>query len=313
MKTRALFVLLVLILLSSAAAAVEKTETHTTKTGQAPQLRGDYTTHRQNSIMYANLASAVGFMSPIASTVLLAMSGMEARAAEASRRTILERRGYAFYDFVEAYDDWSGLNRYGVLFYGEEGLAKRRDMAAEYFCEHALGLLGGKQCWISRICAFEYGAKDMPPGRSVLVAQTGIGGFLPAVSVQGEKSLPIQYKEAGKAKAKYVYKITYSIANPHVDRTLNYHVKLVGDTNTYTSEAMTVKAATEDDIFRESRLGNNPYVVEDDHNYHTVCLTFAPRMVTNTWNRQSELCSPISQYEGAATRPYSNTPPEENE
>jgi len=235
-------------------------------------------------------------------------AAVEEEVAQSYRGTIQQRGLYSFYDFVDAYDDWSGLNKFGVLFYGEEGLAKRRDMAAEYFCERALGLFGDKQCWISRICSHEYGSKEMPPGRSVLVAQTGIGGFLPAVSVQGEKSLPIRYKEGGKSKLKYVYKVTYSIANPHVRRILNYHVKLVGDANTYTSDAMTVKAATEEEIFRESKLGNNPLIIEGDDDYHTVCLTFTPRMITHVWGRSSELCSPISQYGGEATRPYEATP-----
>lgn len=226
------------------------------------------------------------------------------KVAGVKKQTIPERGLYSFYDFVGAYDDFSGLAKYGILFYGEEGLIERRQMAAEYFCERALGIIGGKACWQSRLCEPAYNRKDMPVGRSVMVAQQGIGGFLPAVSVQGEKSLPIAYKEAGKSKRKYVYRITYSIANPDTSRSLQYTVRLVGDVHTWESDAFAIKPAEEGRIFRDDRLGNNPFVTEGEFDYRTVCLHFSPRMRTSNWNYVSELCAPLVQYEGAASRPY---------
>ena len=338
MKLKLLFIVLVVILLSTAVSAKSPPAKTTHKdTGGSYvserkagiQLQTNAAILRMGASMTESVASihrgigSLGFSSASAKGEELTKDAAKLRAqaaeaeekgkarlaaAESHRGTIRHRGRYAVFDFVQAYDDWSGLNKYGVLFYGEEGLAKRRDMAADYFCERVLGILGDKECWKSRICSQAYGQKEMPVGRSVLVAQTGIGGYLPAVSVQAEKSLPIRYKEGGKSKIKYVYKVTYSIANPHVGKTLTYHVNLQGSAHTYTSESMTVKAATEEEIFRESKLGNNPLIIEGDANYHTVCLTFSPRMRTHNWNYQSEICSPITQYGGEATTPYEATP-----
>ena len=227
------------------------------------------------------------------------------------RTNIWARGGYSFYDIIDAYEDYIGINKYSALFFGEDWLAKRREMAAEYFCEKTL-LLGGKQCWQSKICEHYYTSKEPPVGRSVLVAQTGIGGYEPAVSIQGERSLPITYKEGGKSKRRYVYKLTYFIANPH-KRAMTYHIKLIGSGKEFTSPAMTIKRATEDEFFRVERLGNNPLISESDNYYHTVCLTFSPRMVAASGmligaRRVSEICAPLISYEGAATRPYTLVP-----
>jgi hypothetical protein len=78
---------------------------------------------------------------------------------------------------------------------------------------------------------------------------------------------------------------------------------------------MTLPRATEDKVFRDERLGNNPLITESDNLYETVCLSFSPRMVAASGRmigarRVSEICAPIAAYEGAATRPYTEIPEE---
>lgn len=308
MKLKILFALLAVVLLSLGAAAAEpkSSANHISKSGKALQMSESYAVHMKDYVLFSRAAAAAGIVpgGGAASAVLIAASSVSAAKAQSYRGTIQKRGLYAFYDFVDAYDDWSGLSKYGALFYGEDVLAKRRQMAADYFCEHAFGLLGGKGCWQSRICEPYYRSVEMPAGRSVLVAQQGVGGFLPAVSVQGEKSLPVSYKEAGKSKVKYVYKVTYSIANPDLDRQLTYRVRLVGSAHSWASDAFVIEASAEGSVMRDDRLGGNPFVMEAEQNYDTVCLAFSPRMRMSDWSYVSELCSPLVQYEGAASRPY---------
>gem|GEM_PF-5782198 len=224
------------------------------------------------------------------------------------RRAFLDRGfGYSLYDYVNAYEMHSGWNVYGALFLGDEKLARRREEAADLFCTNTL-VLGDKECWRSKICDSFYTSRDPPAGQSLLVAQTSIGGYEPAASIQGEKSLPITYQEDGKTKTKYIYKITYFIANPIKGRILEYKVKLIGKTKTFTSPGTTIDGATEEKFHSDERLGNNPLFAESNNNYHAVCLTFSPSIRTTGLSRtKSEICAPLIQYEGAATKPYVET------
>lgn len=237
------------------------------------------------------------------------MEAAEAAAGDWPGETLFssERGLYGFYDYLDAYDDYSGINVYGSLFFEEDWLARRREMAADYFCEKTL-LLGGKECWKSKMCESYYYSHDPPAGMNILVAQPTVAGYEPAVSIQAEKSLPMSYKEGGKARTGYMYKITYSVTNPH-DIALTYHVKLVGDAKTFESPPMTVERSSPPESYkRAERLGNDPLITESEHNYHTVCLTFTPRIRTIHAKKVSELCSPIIKYEGAASKPYSDIP-----
>ncbi|MBW3002183.1 hypothetical protein KY338_03430 [Candidatus Woesearchaeota archaeon] len=338
-----LFVVLVAVLLSSSVIADDqpkKTEKHRDKTGErVSHLKAGYD-HLGGAVVrevgasvreaMADVHRGMGGILNTADSVekletdaarLRKEAKEERRAAKAEfevaetyRERIWQRGWYSFYDIIDAYEDYSGINQYSALFFGEEWLAKRRQMAAEYFCEKTL-ILGGKQCWQSRICEPYYNDREPPVGRSVLVAQTGIGGYLPAVSIQGERSLPMSYKVGGQPRNSYVYKITYFIANPH-DVALTYHIKLVGPAKEFTSPAMTIKRTEGDTVYREERLGNNPLITDSDNYYHTVCLTFSPRMAVASGRlfgakRVSEVCAPLVEYEGAATRPYTTVPDED--
>ncbi|MBW2973591.1 hypothetical protein KY346_04310 [Candidatus Woesearchaeota archaeon] len=248
------------------------------------------------------------------------LRGKEAEAKQKQEEVYERRRayidrgvGYSLYDYLNAYDMYSGWNVYGALFLGDEKLARRREEAADLFCSNTL-VLGDKECWRSKICDSFYTNRDPPAGQSLLVAQTSIGGYEPAVSIQGEQSLPITYQEGGKTKTKYIYKITYFIANPIKGRTLEYKVKLIGKTKTFTSPGITIEAATEEQFHSDARLGNNPLFAESNNNYHTVCLTFSPSIrTTGLFRTESEICAPLIQYEGAATKPYIETAEEGEE
>ncbi|MBD3303568.1 hypothetical protein GF343_00320 [Candidatus Woesearchaeota archaeon] len=324
MKFKILFVVFVVVLLSASVIADEpkvKVSHADKRRALIKQTAGEYTKAEQYLTTAAGLSALPLGMGGVASGAFLAAGTALKGKAEAGKaqlakmRTNIYARGwYSVYDVIDAYEDYSGINQYSALFFGEEWLAKRRKMAAEYFCEKTL-LLGGKQCWQSKICEGFYNSKEPPVGRSVLVAQSGIGGYEPAVSIQGERSLPITYKEGGKSKRRYVYKLTYFISNPH-DRALTYSIKLAGPVKEFTSPGMTLQPATEDKVFRDERLGNNPLITESDNYYETVCLAFSPRMVAASGRmigarRVSEMCAPLVSYDGAATRPYTEVAEED--
>jgi len=342
MKFKILFVVFVVVLLSASVVADEpkKTEAHKDKSGgrvshvkKGYEHAGGAIVREMAASVKETLAAAYESMGGLFSTAEVAedfkkqaaevreeakeerrAAKAEFEVAETYRARIWERGWYSVYDIIDAYEDYSGINQYSALFFGEDWLAKRRQMAADYFCEKTL-LLGGKQCWQSKICEGFYNSKEPPVGRSVMITQSAIGGYEPAVSIQGERSLPITYKEDGKSKRRYVYKLTYFISNPH-DRALTYSIKLVGPAKTFTSPAMTLPRATEDKVFRDERLGNNPLITESDNLYDTVCLAFSPRMVAASGmiigaRRVAEVCAPIAFYEGAATRPYTEVSEED--
>ena len=330
MKKKILFIIVVMILLSMNAFAEIKIETkHQTRDKKRVEHMHNHEIHKQNIAtqeflqkMFTDAASVSGgaqkknFERQAAEAGEKAKKEKEAAAREkAAAESIYpgetlfssERGLYSFYDYLDAYDDYSGINVYSSLFFEEDWLARRREMAADYFCEKTL-LLGGKECWKSKMCESYYYSHDPPAGMNILVAQPTVAGYEPAVSIQAEKSLPMSYKEGGKARTGYMYKITYSVTNPH-DIALTYHVKLVGDAKTFESPPMTVERSSPPESYkRAERLGNDPLITESEHNYHTVCLTFTPRIRTIHANRYSEVCAPIIQYEGAASKPYSDIP-----
>jgi len=320
-----LFLVLVMILLSSAVIAVTVKSKHQTRFEQHVESTGKYIQKREEMLVAGNYVKIYSEVANLVKDPKLKSkyqdlatkqrekarkAGEEMEAAEIaaggwpSETLFSSERGlYGFYDYLDAYDDYSGINVYSSLFFEEDWLAKRREMAADYFCEKTL-LLGGKECWKSKICESYYYQHDPPAGRNILVAQPTVAGYMPAASIQGERSLPMSYKEGSKTKTGYIYKITYSISNPHRG-VLTYHVKLVGDAKTFESSPMTVERSNPPESYqRIDRLGNDPLITESENDYHTVCLTFTPRIRTIHANRYSEICAPIIQYEGAATKPY---------
>ncbi|MBW2985874.1 hypothetical protein KY333_00740 [Candidatus Woesearchaeota archaeon] len=330
MKSKILFTFIVLILLSSTAFAVKENVKHEDKKGQSDLSK--YAQHTAQGRVFTEEAKTQGYLAKTFSQMAegehvpeeykekwkgyaeeyaegaakaarkAGEEGKKAAQYEPTRERIWERKGYAFYDYLEAYDDYSGWNVYGSLYLGEETLAKRRQEAADYFCEKTL-LLGGKACWQSRLCESYYYSHRPPAGQNILVAQAGVANYIPAITVQGEKSAPISYKEGGRSKTSWVYKLTYSITNPH-QTALTYRIKLVGDEKTFESSAMTLSRSTETSWSNAARLESNPLIKESENDYHHVCLWFTPRITTLRANREEEICAPIIQYDGAATRPY---------
>jgi hypothetical protein len=320
MNKKILFALFVLILFSSAVFAdltpqqVQRTKERAGLVKESHNYRGEAA--KQTAYTAGLYVSSVigGPIVAAANAPAMAKSLEKTKAsqeqaeglsirADAYRQRLLNRPiAYSFYDYLDAYDDYSGLNVYGALYLGEEKLAKRREEAADLFCDKTL-ILGGKACWKSRMCDSYYYSHEPPVGQNILVVQPMVGGYEPAVSIQGEKSLPIVYKEAGKSKTKFIYKITYFISNP-MDRNLNYHIQLRGADASFESPAMVVSRSVGTQIYRVDRSNINPLFTESNNNYHTVCLTFSPRLPTMRGGSASELCAPIIQYGGAATKPY---------
>lgn len=229
-------------------------------------------------------------------------AGVQAAKFKPPQETLFTRGRYAMFDYLDAYDDYSGWNVYGSLYLGEEALARRRQEAADYFCEKTL-LLGGKACWQSRLCESYYYAHRPPAGQNILVAQAGVANYIPSVTVQGERSLPITFKEGGKTKMSWVYKITYTLTNPH-QTAMTYRIRLKGPDKTFESPAMTLSRSTDTGWSTASRLQSNPLITESENDYYHVCLWFTPRITTLRANKVEEICAPIVQYDGAATRPY---------
>lgn len=315
-----LFVLFVLFLFSSAVFAdispqqAERIKERASIAKESHKFRGQAAQQTAQAVGFFIVSSVGGPGAAAASAPQLAKSLADAKSslekaeglsvrADAYRQRLLNRPVlYSIYDYLDAYDDYSGLNVYGSLFFGEEKLAKRREKAADLFCDKTL-ILGGKECWKSRMCDSFYYSHEPPVGQNILVVQPSVGGYEPAVSIQGEKSLPILYQETGKSKTKFIYKITYSLSNP-LDRDLNYHIKLVGPDKIFESPVMTVRRAVGTQVYRVDRLNNNPLFTESNNDYDALCLTFSPRLPTIKGGSVSEFCTPFVQYDGAATRPY---------
>jgi hypothetical protein len=233
------------------------------------------------------------------------------QAEEAIERRSRQLRGegtppapIAIYSFMGIYNQYSGLARFGSLFFTHEQDEQWREKVNQFFCDTIL--LGGTQCWTSRICSM---GMHMTTHRNTLADRAPWREHRPLVSIQAEKSLPIQTPDG----TKYLYKITYSITNPYDTIKLDYAVEVRReDGSTYQLEpwkklrpgmSATISEAT-------------PILRYGKSNYAEACLIFDPAIVdyTGYWHgkRRREMCAGIVQYQGDATRPYptaAGTPP----
>ncbi|MBD3304331.1 hypothetical protein GF343_04235, partial [Candidatus Woesearchaeota archaeon] len=133
MKFKILFVVFVVVLLSASVIADEPK----VKVSHADKRRAkisEVESHTSKGLMYI----APAFAGPLAAAVNIKSisKGLEhfekAKAGKAQlermRTNIYARGWYSVYDVIDAYEDYSGINQYSALFFGEEWLAKRRKM-----------------------------------------------------------------------------------------------------------------------------------------------------------------------------------------
>ena len=207
--------------------------------------------------------------------------------------------------FLAAYDQYSGFARLGSLFMTSDMWEKHRENVNRAFCDTIL--LGGTQCWISRICDTQL-YRNMPS--SVFAGRTPSGQMVATASIQGEKSLPIAaVDEQGMPVDMRKYKVTYAIRNPYDEQKIKYNIQFrTEDGNTYNwyNEWQSLSPGT--------YAGTSAKIAEDTplldygtKDYKTVCIIFSPAIVdyhTYAGRRIKEWCSDVVQYMGTATRPY---------
>lgn len=196
---------------------------------------------------------------------------------------------------MKAYDTYPGIGRLSSLFLTGDSWTKWRDDVNKVLCDTII--LGGKKCWVSKICD-QY--LDATPGGNSLIARTP-GGPKAVVNLQAERSLPIEVPGEG---TQFIYKLTYTITNPH-DKPMHYNLRFYTKDGTYEAfkPQKELQAGASD-----GKTGSAAFHKQSTKDYTQVCLIWQPSI--ETWSKRSvsEFCEPITQYEGAATNPYTNLP-----
>ncbi len=203
--------------------------------------------------------------------------------------------------FLAAYDQYRGLSRFGSLFFTGDAWETYREKVNQAFCDTIL--LGGTQCWTSRICDVDF-YKMMP--KNVFAGRTPSGQAVATATIQGEKSLPIAaVDEQGNPIDMRVYKVTYAIRNPYDAQEIKYNVQFRTDdgyTFDWYDEKQTLAPGT-----NAQKTEDRPLIDYGRRDYAKVCLTFNPG-ITDYRNYHGritrEWCTDITQYQGTATRPY---------
>jgi uncharacterized protein YnzC (UPF0291/DUF896 family) len=200
--------------------------------------------------------------------------------------------------FLAVYDQYRGFSRFSSLFLTDEVWERHREKVNQAFCDTIL--LGGTQCWTSRICDTQL--YPLVP-RGTFSGRTPSGERQATATIQGEKSLTIQgVDDFGNPTTLRLYKITYAINNPYDDQKLKYNIQFRKEDgykiNWFDDYQPTPAARTE----------ASPLVEYGKNDYSAVCLVFNPSLVDyrSNWHgrRIREWCTPIVQYVGTATKPY---------
>jgi hypothetical protein len=200
--------------------------------------------------------------------------------------------------FLTVYDQYRGFSRFSSLFLTSEVWERHREKVNQAFCDTII--LGGTQCWTSRICDTQL--YPLVP-RGTFAGRTPSGERQATASIQGEKSLPIQgVDDFGNPTMLYLYKITYSIRNPYESQELKYNVQF------RTEDGYKINWFPDYKSTPAARTEASPLMEYGKNDYAAVCLIFHPSLIDyrSNWHgrRTRELCSPIAQYAGTATKPY---------
>ena len=237
----------------------------------------------------------------------LTQMGWEETEAPTTKPGIKSRPLTFLSQFLTAYDQYRGFSRFSSLFFTSEAWERHREKVNQIFCDTII--LGGTQCWTSRICDTQLYPLVQ---RGTFSGRTPSGERQATATIQGEKSLPIQAVDNfGNPTMLRLYKITYAINNPYEAQELKYNIQF------RTEDGYKINWFPDYQTTPASRTEASPLMQYGKNDYSAVCLIFHPSLIDykSNWHgrRIREWCTPIIQYIGTATKPYptaSNTPEE---
>ncbi len=198
-------------------------------------------------------------------------------------------------NFVRAYEVAAGYAVWSSLIWDDETLQKWRDKINHIMCEKTGGLLGGKECWTSKICGRH---ADITPPRSGVLFNAPVGGApRPVAHIEGQRSLPI----VSHNETRWIYTITFGLANPQKEKDMNYNVRFVGPRRTanWWSEGQLLKAGGS-----ASAVGGGALIKLSSNEYTEVCLEFNPSITSFGGKRVGSVCNSIVQATPEVTAPY---------
>lgn len=197
--------------------------------------------------------------------------------------------------FVTTYSEYSGLGQYSSLFISDKDLSKRRKEAEDAFCDTIL--LGGTNCWASKICQDNI---DATIGGTGVVSSTATGEPRGAVRIQADKGQPaiISNETTHTDTALFLYHAEYYIQNTNEDR-LMYNIVF------YATQGPPLRAFVKDKELApgatESRLRTNAIARYSQRDYTTVCITLNPGITRFDGSLAREVCTGITLYTGGPT------------
>ncbi len=245
--------------------------------------------------------------------VRLARETVEGRAAQKKNAQKLYEQEQARFtqygsvgQFLETaasyYQQYSGMSGWSALIWDEEYLQEWRDRVNDIMCKTII--LGGVDCWASKICG-KY--SDIKPTRDgVLYSDAGTGAPRAVAHIEGERSLPI----VTPGKTQWVYTITFSVTNPDEDKGLSYNVRFIGPKHSARWWTPPVTNPPIDGGGTVSVTGASALQKLSSNDYTEVCLELSPSIKGWGGKKVSKLCNSIVQYSGPATAPY-GAPPNE--
>lgn len=203
--------------------------------------------------------------------------------------------------FLTYYEEYKGFARFGSLFFTSDGWERHREKINQIFCDTIL--LGGTQCWTSRICDTQL--YPLVP-RSVFAGRTPSGERTATASIQGEKSLTIQgVDDFDNPVTLRLYKTTYAINNPYEEQTIEYNIQYRTEDGfkiNWFNDSQTIPPGTS-----AKRTEANPLIDYGKNDYTEACIIFHPSIIdyrNYLGRRIREWCTPIIEYVGTATKPY---------
>jgi hypothetical protein len=208
-------------------------------------------------------------------------------------------------NIIQAYNEYKGIAAFSSLFIDDEELAERRAEVNERFCKTVI--LGGTQCWASKVCESKIKAK---PGDGTLVGREPVGPSgltvpLPVAHVEAERSLPIEIPNAqGVIVPHWLYRWTYYLRNPMQDN-LRYNIVFSGPGGQYSWWPSPQELASGASA---GIAGSAAIPVMSNKDYRQICITLSPRVPGYDGKRVDEVCNTIVEYGGGATAPYPPPP-----
>mgnify|MGYP001589368963 CR=1 FL=1 len=198
-------------------------------------------------------------------------------------------------DIVEAYSQYSGMGAFASLFIDDSELSKRRQEANDLFC--STWLLGGVECWSSKLCQYSVDAKA---GGLGLMARTTSQAPVAGAHIEADKSLPIQYTNLtnNEMVSMKLYRITYYLHNPNTAN-ITYNLKFTANDGSVYTAFQYDKILEEGSTTKQIRT--NAIVKYSNREYTKVCLTFNPAIKRFGGGETKELCNDIIEYSGQAT------------